>query len=89
MESPPSRRRGLKTFHKLELGFVSNVASFAEAWIENYFLPLHPHWNLVASFAEAWIEKTNIIKICKFPELVASFAEAWIENDNPFCLITH
>ena len=34
---------------------------------------------MVASFAEAWIEKTNIIKICKFPE-VASFAEAWIEN---------
>ena len=34
---------------------------------------------MVASFAEAWIEKTNIIKICKFPE-VASFAEAWIEK---------
>ena len=38
---------------------------------------------MVASFAEAWIEKTNIIKICKFPE-VASFAEAWIEKSTLF-----
>ena len=33
--SPPSRRRGLKTFKKPPL-IVINIASFAEAWIENF-----------------------------------------------------
>ena len=32
--SPPSRRRGLTSFGKKEQDFISNVASFSEAWIE-------------------------------------------------------
>ena len=32
--SPPSRRRGLKRFEKLENLKMRKVASFAEAWIE-------------------------------------------------------
>ena len=32
--SPPSRRRGLKNENRTETGERTNVASFAEAWIE-------------------------------------------------------
>ena len=80
-QSPPSRRRGLKIIHNHIVFTIHFVASFAEAWIENFIIVMRYLFILVASFAEAWIEKTNIIKICKFPE-VASFAEAWIENSH-------
>ena len=54
--SPPSRRRGLKIGEIQLAQKVFHVASFAEAWIENFVAPLKadPYW--VASFAEAWIE---------------------------------
>ena len=37
----------------------TSVASFAEAWIEKYFVKIVFNKREVASFAEAWIE--NII----------------------------
>ena len=77
--SPPSRRRGLKLEYLQYLLKHSQVASFAEAWIEikEGLVNLRDAIN-VASFAEAWIE---IYKIGVFTQniVVASFAEAWIE----------
>ena len=57
-----------------------NVASFAEAWIENVMITNTPiKVVIVASFAEAWIE--NMAFMCSSSTYsVASFAEAWIEN---------
>ena len=84
LQSPPSRRRGLKTVLPPRGYFQVGVASFAEAWIEKLRKYEMAQWNnKVASFAEAWIEKlgknivTGIIK-------VASFAEAWIEKHPSF-----
>ena len=34
LSSPPSRRRGLKSFYVVKYNHVRCVASFAEAWIE-------------------------------------------------------
>ena len=55
-QSPPSRRRGLKSIEYAYVITVIVVASFAEAWIEishnHEFMQSHR----VASFAEAWIE---------------------------------
>ena len=54
--SPPSRRRGLKSFISSGCPYLPIVASFAEAWIEiGTTYKLSPLMQ-VASFAEAWIE---------------------------------
>ena len=82
--SPPSRRRGLKSFRyfpmfpplrRLLHGGVDwniNARRFAE--IEG----------IVASFTEAWIEIYICISSFKIKP-VASFTEAWIEIGNPHC----
>ena len=36
------------------------VASFAEAWIENFSSSVDGETEMVASFAEAWIEKNAL-----------------------------
>ena len=58
LESPPSRRRGLKTASVVITVEDKAVASFAEAWIENRMELLMFLRYKVASFAEAWIENT-------------------------------
>ena len=55
VQSPPSRRRGLK-FMRNRLQLLNLVASFAEAWIEIKYAARFTQSVLVASFAEAWIE---------------------------------
>ena len=56
LESPPSRRRGLKSYDDIGTQFTEIVASFAEAWIEKINKEGRKKEKRVASFAEAWIE---------------------------------
>ena len=56
----------------------TEVASFAEAWIEIWLIVLHFVLHYVASFAEAWIEIFGVTSKIRL-HTVASFAEAWIE----------
>ena len=79
-KSPPSRRRGLKTTVRLLAFAFAQVASFAEAWIENAIREQRIKINMVASFAEAWIENKGEAYTWQDAFRVASFAEAWIEN---------
>ena len=61
LQSPPSRRRGLKLCVMLFLNAPVSVASFSEAWIEILFLPQQTFSTHVASFSEAWIEIVLLI----------------------------
>ncbi len=54
--SLPSRERGLKSTNQTQNPDYENVAPFAGAWIEIYFIYIPPILNLVAPFAGAWIE---------------------------------
>ena len=60
VESPPSRRRGLK-LQPTDLFARWLVASLAEAWIETIRLPPSAYFTMVASLAEAWIETHNLM----------------------------
>ena len=55
LQSPPSWRRGLKSFENIEAN-ITYVASFVEAWIEIFCSCLPSSSYSVASFVEAWIE---------------------------------
>ena len=79
IQSPPSRRRGLKKMIHDLYDRYTQVASFAEAWIEKHSCDRTAARKRVASFAEAWIENAIFMLALLFP-VVASFAEAWIEN---------
>ena len=78
VESPPSRRRGLKYSIRSNNHARHKVASLAEAWIEICGRCTASCYASVASLTEAWIE---IFQICVLvsSNLVASLAEAWIE----------
>ena len=78
LQSPPSRRRGLKSYgwHPVEIGKASPPSrrrglKFILEWTIE---PMRE----VASFSEAWIE-IHCDRGGKGEELVASFSEAWIE----------
>ena len=79
IQSPPSRRRGLKPWRSKMQLMTSFVASLAEAWIETPPGVGGTGGSPVASLAEAWIEtpKTRSSIIWR---TVASLAEAWIET---------
>ena len=78
LQSPPSRRRGLKLENGVYGQKYIDVASFSEAWIEIKIVAALKTVYTVASFSEAWIEiTTSFLPVSGF--LVASFSEAWIE----------
>ena len=56
LQSPPSRRRGLKFYEGKGMVDELTVASFSEAWIEILTHQDDLKRNQVASFSEAWIE---------------------------------
>ena len=56
LQSPPSRRRGLKYYITGAEMPQEAVASFSEAWIEILSVPAEESKGWVASFSEAWIE---------------------------------
>ena len=56
LQSPPSRRRGLKWFRDILLRIGMRVASFSEAGIEILDHRAPRKSVTVASFSEAWIE---------------------------------
>ena len=78
MQSPPSRRRGLKSMLFLPLFQEVLVASLAEAWIEITITKAPYLAKPVASLAEAWIEILGLEWGGNWKS-VASLAEAWIE----------
>ena len=77
LQSPPSRRRGLKYYRTSQREKYRKVASFAEAWIEIYLIYgcSHGSWSPPS--------RRRGLKYSVTPEklltVVASFAEAWIE----------
>ena len=56
LQSPPSRRRGLKWFPRWRRLSNPRVASFSEAGIEMQMVSIGANIVNVASFSEAWIE---------------------------------
>ena len=78
LESPPSRRRGLKLPRYITPFFKIMSPPSRRRGLKSLTLALCIPPEMVASFAEAWIEmlwRQNRRK----PLQVASFAEAWIE----------
>ena len=78
LQSPPSRRRGLKYLMRVLICILIIVASFSEAWIE---------MRRVACVCRKLWSPPSRRRGLKFPckvedlpdEKVASFSEAWIE----------
>ena len=78
LRSPPSRRRGLKSFPFVPvLVATSRLLHGGVDWNLTRRLEIHS-MQFVASFTEAWIE-INLGKNENEGEQVASFTEAWIE----------
>ena len=79
LRSPPSRRRGLKIKFSLNIHNITTVASFAEAWIENFVYHI---FKLICVSPPSRRRGLKTYDGCHFScgVIVASFAEAWIEK---------
>ena len=60
LKSHPLRMRGLKLISNFEKNLFSEVASFADAWIETSLKDIKIQQLIVASFADAWIETSML-----------------------------
>ena len=78
LQSPPSRRRGLKSVSSGGNVTIDGVASFSEAWIEILFKK-----NKLTFIWSPPSRRRGLKFPCKVEDLpdekVASFSEAWIE----------